>query len=38
VSIGEARTTHLVQPLAAGTYFFRCDIHRLDMTGTLEVR
>lgn len=38
VSIGEARTTERVGALPAGTYFVRCDIHRTDMTGTLEVR
>jgi plastocyanin len=38
VSIGEVRTTHRVDALPAGSYFFRCDVHRLDMTGVLEVR
>ena len=38
VSIGEARTTERVEALPVGTYFVRCDIHRTDMTGTLEVR
>jgi len=38
ISIGESRTTRAVDPLPAGSYFFRCDVHRLDMTGVLEVR
>jgi plastocyanin len=38
VSIGEARTIERVDALPVGTYFVRCDIHRTDMTGTLDVR
>jgi plastocyanin len=38
ISIGESQTTNRVGALAAGTYFFRCDIHRVEMTGALEVR
>ncbi|HEU0235797.1 MAG TPA: hypothetical protein VFR14_05075 [Candidatus Limnocylindrales bacterium] len=38
VSIGEARTTERVGALPAGAYFVRCDIHRTDMTGTLEIQ
>lgn len=38
VSIGEVRTTERVEALPVGAYFVRCDIHRTDMTGTLDVR
>jgi plastocyanin len=29
--------TYDVPPLAAGTYFFQCDVHPVTMTGTVEV-
>ncbi len=35
---GEKSVTYQVPPLAAGEYFFRCDVHRAQMRGTLRVR
>jgi hypothetical protein len=35
---GEKTVTYQVPPLAAGTYVFRCDVHRAQMHGTLRVR
>jgi plastocyanin len=41
VSIGEvisdSKADQVVRALAAGTYFFRCDVHT-DMTGTIVVK
>jgi plastocyanin len=41
VSVGEivssSKTTQQVPALAAGTYFFRCDVHH-DMTGTITAK
>ncbi len=35
---GGATATYQVDPLKAGTYFFRCDIHPTVMTGTFVVK
>jgi cupredoxin-like protein len=35
---GEKTVTYQVPPLTAGTYVFRCDVHRAQMRGTLRVR
>ncbi|HEV3402368.1 MAG TPA: cupredoxin domain-containing protein [Acidimicrobiales bacterium] len=35
---GEKAVTYQVPPLTAGTYVFRCDVHRAQMRGTLRVR
>ena len=35
---GGATATYKVDPLKAGTYFFRCDIHPTVMTGTFVVK
>ena len=35
---GKKTVTYQVPPLAAGTYAFRCDVHRAQMRGTLRVR
>jgi len=37
ISIGPAADVVEVPSLGRGTYFFRCDVHRLEMTGVLEV-
>jgi len=34
---GPATTTYAVPPLAAGTYFFHCEVHPTTMTGTITV-
>ena len=34
---GPGSTTYKVNALPAGTYFFRCDIHPTQMTGTFVV-
>lgn len=35
---GGKTTTYRVPPLEPGTYFFRCDVHPQQMTGTFVVR
>jgi len=35
VITGPSSITYSIQPLAAGTYYFRCDIHPTTMTGTI---
>jgi plastocyanin len=41
ISVGEivsnAKTTQQVPALAAGSYFFRCDVHK-EMTGTINAK
>ena len=38
LTTGPNTTTYNVPPLAAGTYFFRCDSHPDQMTGTFNVK
>ena len=35
---GPATTAYQIKPLAAGTYFFRCDVHPTAMFGTFVVK
>jgi plastocyanin len=37
IAIGPAIEVLHVPALGGGSYFFRCDVHRLDMIGTLHV-
>jgi plastocyanin len=37
ISVGPAVDVVEVPSLRRGTYFFRCDVHRLQMTGVVEV-
>lgn len=38
IIIGPATVTYSVDPLDAGTYFFRCDVHPTTMTGALVIK
>jgi plastocyanin len=35
---GPRTKTYKVRALAAGSYFYRCDVHPTTMTGTIEAR
>jgi plastocyanin len=37
IIVGPSETTYQADPLEAGQYFFRCDVHPTTMTGTLVV-
>ena len=37
ILVGPAKATYDSGPLKAGTYFFRCDVHPTQMTGTFVV-